>query len=173
MVKLTHKQQAFVEYYLQNWNATLSAKKAGYRGNDNVLASIGSENLTKPAIQRYIQARLIELGKHTDASIQQRVKKIRRRRQRGVVYFLRADNGLIKIGKTTDLDLRLRQLNRVLPYDVEVLIVLVSDNIHILEEALHKKFEGYLVKGEWFRITDEHLENVLYEYRENVSEAYT
>jgi len=55
---LTNKQQAFIEHYLQCWNATEAARQAGYRGNDNTLASVGSENLRKPNIRRHIQDRL-------------------------------------------------------------------------------------------------------------------
>jgi phage terminase small subunit len=55
---LTGKQQAFVDHYLQCWNATEAARRAGYAGNDNTLKSIGSENLTKPDISAAVQKRL-------------------------------------------------------------------------------------------------------------------
>ncbi len=57
---LTDKQRAFVESYLQTWNATESARRAGYKGSDGTLRSIGSENLTKPDIREVIDARLRE-----------------------------------------------------------------------------------------------------------------
>jgi phage terminase small subunit len=58
--KLTDKQRAFVESYLQNWNASKSARCAGYKGNDNTLQSVGWENLRKPAIRDAIAQRCEE-----------------------------------------------------------------------------------------------------------------
>jgi phage terminase small subunit len=52
--ELTDKQKAFADYYIIYKNATKAAKLAGYRGNDVVLASVGSENLRKPKIRAYI-----------------------------------------------------------------------------------------------------------------------
>ena len=55
---LTNKQRAFIEHYLECWNATEAARQAGYGGNDNALASIGSQNLRKLKIRSHIEDRL-------------------------------------------------------------------------------------------------------------------
>lgn len=52
--KLTPKQALFVSEYLKTGNATQAARKAGYKGNDNTLRSVGTENLSKHAIARAI-----------------------------------------------------------------------------------------------------------------------
>jgi phage terminase small subunit len=54
-IKLTPKQQAFCDYYLQSGNATESAIKAGY--SKKTARSVGAENLTKPYIIDYIKER--------------------------------------------------------------------------------------------------------------------
>ena len=54
--KLTLKQQAFVAEYLKCGNATEAARRAGYKGSDKTLKSIGTENLSKPVIQGTINA---------------------------------------------------------------------------------------------------------------------
>lgn len=56
--KLTLKQELFVSAYLgaSMGNATDAARRAGYKGNANQLASVGTENLRKPAIATAIQA---------------------------------------------------------------------------------------------------------------------
>jgi phage terminase small subunit len=56
--KLTNKQRAFIEHYLECWNATEAARKAGYQGNSNTLGTVGAENLLKPNIRRRIEERL-------------------------------------------------------------------------------------------------------------------
>lgn len=50
----------FVEYYIQSWNATEAARKAGYNGSYATLRSIGSQNLTKLNIKAEISKRLEE-----------------------------------------------------------------------------------------------------------------
>lgn len=53
--KLTDKQQTFIYEYLKCWNATESARRAGYKGTDVTLASVGYENLRKPQIATAVQ----------------------------------------------------------------------------------------------------------------------
>ena len=55
-MKLTLKQKAFADYYIELGNATEAAVRAGY--SKKTAKAIGSENLTKPAINEYIQERL-------------------------------------------------------------------------------------------------------------------
>lgn len=61
---LTPKQAAFVEHYLQSWNATEAARRAGYAAK--TAHSIGWENLRKPEIRKAIEARLKEHQLTTD-----------------------------------------------------------------------------------------------------------
>lgn len=61
---MTPKQQAFIEHYLANPNATQAALAAGY--STRTAGSIGQENLTKPEIQAAIKARLTVLKLEAD-----------------------------------------------------------------------------------------------------------
>lgn len=56
MTKLTVKQKAFCDYYIETGNATEAAIRAGY--SEKTAKVIGSENLTKPYIRAYIDERL-------------------------------------------------------------------------------------------------------------------
>lgn len=58
-VRLTEKQKQFCDFYIETLNATEAALKAGY--SSRTARFIGSENLTKPHIQNYIDQRLKEL----------------------------------------------------------------------------------------------------------------
>jgi|LDZU01.1.fsa_nt_gi PBSX family phage terminase large subunit len=64
----TKKQRLFVEYYLQCWNATEAALKAGY--SERSAGSIGGENLKKPEIAAEIQRRIDEIAMSADEVIQ-------------------------------------------------------------------------------------------------------
>lgn len=57
-MKLTPKQKAFADYYIELGNAAEAARRAGY--SKNAAYSIGDENLRKPAISAYIQQRMAE-----------------------------------------------------------------------------------------------------------------
>lgn len=57
--KLTPKQKAFCEFYIETGNATEAAKKAGYKGQN--LNRIGTENLSKLVIKEYLEKRINEL----------------------------------------------------------------------------------------------------------------
>ncbi|NFO71987.1 terminase small subunit [Clostridium botulinum] len=58
-MKLTPKQKAFADYYIETGNATEAAKKAGYKGKN--LNRIASENLSKLDIKNYIDERMKQL----------------------------------------------------------------------------------------------------------------
>lgn len=58
-MKLTPKQKAFAEYYIETGNATEAARKAGYKGKN--LNRIASENLSKLDIKNYIAEKMKEL----------------------------------------------------------------------------------------------------------------
>lgn len=63
---LTNKQQAFIEEYLLDFNATRAAERAGYRGNANSLACMGYELLRNPKIESVVRRRLQEKAMHAD-----------------------------------------------------------------------------------------------------------
>ena len=57
---LTQKQFLFCEYLIQTRNGKKSAGLAGYKGDDNALAAIASQNLRKPKIRAYLNKRYAE-----------------------------------------------------------------------------------------------------------------
>ena len=67
-VRSTRKMDLFVEYYLSNgYNATLAAKQAGYKAKKDVtFRNIGSENLTKPYIEKRIAERTAGVAMKAD-----------------------------------------------------------------------------------------------------------
>lgn len=58
-VKLTPKQQAFADYYIELGNASEAAKQAGYSARS--ARQIGEQNLSKHDIKAYIESRMKEL----------------------------------------------------------------------------------------------------------------
>lgn len=64
---LSNKQRAFIEHYLQCWNASEAARRAGYSAR--TASAIGHENLRKPEIISAIQVRLSEMHMGADEAL--------------------------------------------------------------------------------------------------------
>lgn len=58
MAKMTAKQRRFCDEYLVDMNATQAAVRAGY--SRKTAYSIGTENLKKPELKKYIERRMDE-----------------------------------------------------------------------------------------------------------------
>ncbi|PED73034.1 hypothetical protein COL30_11835 [Bacillus pseudomycoides] len=84
----------------------------------------------------------------------------KQRKIKGYIYFLKADNGLIKIGKTKDLKQRLDHFTAKLPYKLELLHSIESDDYSSLEEYFHEMFANKRKRGEWFELTEEDMKEV-------------
>lgn len=87
-----------------------------------------------------------------------------RRKREGYIYFLKADNGLTKIGKAINLDKRLDHFTAKLPYQLVLAHSIKSNDYTGLELELHKKFEHLRKRGEWFDLTDMHIKKIKKEY---------
>jgi len=159
---LSAKQRSFIDHYLICRNASEAARRAGY--SPPTAYAMGAENLRKPAIAaeidrrlRVVAAALSEAAREgLEASRGQLLRKVRPR-ERGVVYFVRAENGLVKIGKTVDWNGRLQRLNTMLPYDLEVIRLIECSDYATREAAYHRRFASQRVRGEWFRLTEADL----------------
>lgn len=60
---LSNKQRVFIEEYLQTWNASEAARKAGYQGASNV---VGPRLLANVSIKAAIEARIAEKAMTAD-----------------------------------------------------------------------------------------------------------
>ena len=73
-MKLTQKQRLFADEYIKSGNATQSAIKAGY--SPKTVRSIGQENLTKPDIKAYIDAKMAEIESRKIADAKEAMQAI-------------------------------------------------------------------------------------------------
>lgn len=78
----------------------------------------------------------------------------------GHVYFLLADNGMVKIGKAKSVDKRLKQVKPKMPYDLEIVHKIKSDKPLKLESVFHSFFEKHRKKGEWFDLNKNDLRKI-------------
>jgi T5orf172 domain len=79
-----------------------------------------------------------------------RVAVENRRRRMSVVYYVRRQDGLIKIGTSSRLRARLSALRKE---HGELELLLTHAGAHDKEHELHRRFAKLRVEGEWFRNT--------------------
>lgn len=73
-MKMTPKQLRFADEYIASGNATQAALKAGY--SSKTAQRTGSENLSKPLIKAYIEAKMAEIESHKIATAQEAMQAI-------------------------------------------------------------------------------------------------
>lgn len=72
----------------------------------------------------------------------------------GSIYFIRANGtGPVKIGFSTDYQARIASM--MTSHARQLRLVAVIRGSHTDEQALHKRFAKYRVRGEWFRVAGE------------------
>lgn len=68
----------------------------------------------------------------------------------GHVYFIQGESGgPVKIGYTTDIKRRLKELQSGSIDILQILLVVPGNKVY--EQYLHSKFENYRLKGEWYK----------------------
>jgi len=76
----------------------------------------------------------------------------------GYVYILKSDSGLYKIGKTHNLQARIKTIKTSSPSEIEVERVFKSINCGEAEKELHDRFSAFRKTGEWFQLEQEELD---------------
>lgn len=71
----------------------------------------------------------------------------------GVVYLLKAGPHY-KIGKTNNMSRRLTELKIQLPFPVQLVHKIHTENMSNVERIWHKQFANKRRNGEWFALTD-------------------
>ena len=112
--KLTPKQKAFADYYIETGNATESAIRAGY--SKSTARSIGAENLTKPNIKSYVEKRMEELADKRIMKAQEALELLTsiargEMTEEVVVSFI---DGYEKVEKSPDIKERLKAIESLL-----------------------------------------------------------
>lgn len=78
--------------------------------------------------------------------------------EKGYVYFIQEDYaGRIKIGKTVNLDQRMENFGVKLPFELELIHYVESNNHHYTEKLFHIHFNDKRVNGEWFELNEEDM----------------
>jgi hypothetical protein len=72
----------------------------------------------------------------------------------GVIYLI-AGGGYHKIGLTTNIEARYKDIGTKLPFTSVVVHIIRTSDIYRLEKYWHERFAGKRAEGEWFILTHE------------------
>lgn len=78
----------------------------------------------------------------------------------GYVYLVQSPTGTYKIGRTKDPADRMKTFSIKLPFEVEYVCVIPTDDRYRLESELHKRFKSQRVNGEFFRLSASDIEYI-------------
>jgi hypothetical protein len=106
-----------------------------------------------------IELRRRSASKQTRVTVVNRPSR-RTRRSAGFVYLLQSPTGYYKIGLTGDPDNRAKTFGIQLPFEVEFLALIPTEDMRVLEQELHRRFAEKRVNGEWFSLDDGDVEYI-------------
>jgi hypothetical protein len=93
--------------------------------------------------------------------------------KRGYVYFIRSGDGLLKIGRTNDVEKRFQTIKTSCPRGAELEGFIKTVNQFDLEKKLHNHFADCRVHGEWFDLdTSEVFDTYLTNMRDEIIKGH-
>lgn len=78
----------------------------------------------------------------------------------GYVYLLQSQSGHYKIGLTKNPEHRAKTFGIQLPFEVEFICLIQTEDMPTLETELHTRFADKRVNGEWFNLAPEDVEYI-------------
>ena len=76
------------------------------------------------------------------------------------IYLIQGTDGYYKIGKTSQPRKRIRRLSVVLPFDINVLHLIPTNDMSFVEKHLHEKYQHKRVRGEWFALSIDDVKEI-------------
>ena len=117
-------------------------------------------------LMRYKTVKILSKPSKTLRKIKSDIRKKEGKLSNLILIYIIQAVGLpecYKIGYTTKLTERLNHYNYMVPYGVNLINTIEVNSVEdakIVESSLHKKYKNYKVSGEWFKLTEEHLEEI-------------
>lgn len=78
----------------------------------------------------------------------------------GFVYLIKSERGDYKIGKSKNPEDRLKTFDIRLPFHIEYICTIKSNDMNKLEKELHAKYDHLRIDGEWFKLTSEEVDQI-------------
>ena len=79
----------------------------------------------------------------------------------GYIYFVMADNGLVKIGRTKNIERRMDELTFTSPIGMTLLSYFATTDYIKAEMRMHHKYRAKRKHGEWFALDVKDIEKII------------
>ncbi len=84
----------------------------------------------------------------------------------GCVYLIKENAlGMVKIGSAIDYKKRLDGLKTACPQELTIVAVVERADYQILEKNLHREYIHKLHRGEWYKLTDVDIQEIVTKYQ--------
>lgn len=92
--------------------------------------------------------------------------------RKGYVYVIKSltDETFYKIGRSKELQRRLRKFEVKMPFEIEPICFIETNDMYALERELHLKYEAVRKEGEFFKLTDDDIQWIKDTYKESSAE---
>ena len=141
----------------------LSAKKGFNRGT--IYHWLNSDAV----FHRQLNDILTSLGHEATQAKANPIKKL----SNGYIYMIKCiGQDIVKIGRSINPHSRLQSIKVACPFDVELIFTAQCSNYREVEQYLHKKLSDKHMKGEWFKVSDKDLKDIIKEV-ESIAKAPT
>lgn len=78
-------------------------------------------------------------------------------RRKGYVYLLKGDKGTHKIGRTSNPNSRVKTFGVELPFDVDYVHLIQTDDMYRLESELQVMYNHKNIRAEWFALDEQDI----------------
>lgn len=78
----------------------------------------------------------------------------------GYIYCLDDQQGHFKLGRTKQLNTRIKQLGTQPPFEIVLRFAFKVPHMRAYESHLHKEFQHKRLRGEWFKLDEEDLKHI-------------
>ena len=89
------------------------------------------------------------------------IQKSQRKKRKGFIYLVRAETGEFKIGYSVDVENRIKAFSVQPPFEYELIHTFSTDDMERAESILHDKFSAKRIKGEWFSLDIEDVNEII------------
>ena len=96
---------------------------------------------------------------------------LEKRLSNGYIYIIKCiGQNIVKIGRSINPHSRLQGIKVACPFDVELIFTAQCSNYREVEQYLHKKLSDKHMRGEWFKVSDSDLKDIIKEV-ESIAKA--
>lgn len=121
--------------------------------SQELISKLNKLHITEPVLEEHRRSAIGNVVSVLDHELDQMIGKHTKdsEAKKGYVYLLQS-GPFYKIGVSTNVKRRVRELSTLPPFNINVICTIPSENRYELEGNLHTRFSDKHINGEWFEL---------------------